>query len=78
MKRYHVRRRSSRPGRQPRHVPLRPLSRALWTLSLALAGIGPAAAQSLPTGLAVVNGQAQVSLVGNRMTMTNSPQAILN
>lgn len=78
MKRYHARRRSSRPGRQPRHVPLRPLSRALWTLSLALAGIGPAAAQSLPTGLAVVNGQAQVSLVGNRMTVTNSPQAILN
>ncbi|MBH9577752.1 YDG domain-containing protein [Inhella proteolytica] len=56
---------------------LRPLVQALAAsalLSLPLAAVS----QVLPSGLQVVRGQAQVSTQGQQMTVTNSPNAILN
>ncbi len=56
---------------------LRPLAQALAAsalLSLPLAAVS----QVLPSGLQVVRGQAQVSTQGQQMTVTNSPNAILN
>ena len=52
---------------------------ALLTLSPGVA-LSPATAAGtvLPTGPTVVAGQAQVITAGNRMTVTNTPQAILN
>lgn len=67
------------------HAPARPpRSRfAPHRLALALAGcslltLTPALAQTLPSGLAVASGQAQVNTAGNRMTVVNSPNAVLN
>ena len=53
---------------------LRPLVAALAALGLAQ----PIYAQQLPQGPAVVNGSANISTNGSQMTITNSPNAILN
>ncbi len=45
---------------------------------LGLAGVPPAAAQVLPSGLNVVHGQATAVVKGNQMTVTNSANAVLN
>ncbi len=73
---------SSSAGR--RALRLRPRTLA-WALvvagvapSLLPPGVGQAHAQSLPTGLQVVHGQASVNALGNQMTVTNSSGAILN
>jgi filamentous hemagglutinin family protein len=72
---------ASRPARGPRSRPRR------LALALALAGIAAhtllpagreARAQTLPSGMAVVRGQAAVNVNGNRMTVTNSTDAVLN
>ena len=47
-------------------------------LALCLAGPAALQAQALPGGLQVVQGQATVDTAGARMTITNSPNAILN
>jgi filamentous hemagglutinin family protein len=69
------------PARGPRSRPRR------LALALALAGIAAhalvpagreALAQALPSGMAVVRGQAAVNVNGNRMTVTNSADAVLN
>ncbi|HSW03224.1 filamentous hemagglutinin N-terminal domain-containing protein, partial [Aquabacterium sp.] len=68
--------RAARPMRR-RFAPKR-LALALAGCSLLTLMLDPALAQVLPSGLSVANGQAQVNTVGNRMTVVNSPQAVLN
>ena len=67
------------PAPRPVRAMLRPLSCAL---ALALGGVAvpglSLAGAALPTGLQVVHGQAQVSTQGQRMTVSNTPGAILN
>ena len=53
---------------------LRPLVAALAALGLAQ----PTYGQQLPQGPAVVNGSASIGTNGSQMTITNSPNAILN
>ena len=64
----------------PRIATLRlsPLARALAAASLLTLAHASAWPQSLPAGLNVVAGQAQLSTQGNQMTVANSPGAILN
>lgn len=59
---------------------MRRLAQALAAASLLTTGLAPlsAAEPTLPAGLSVVSGQAQISTIGARMTVTNSAQAILN
>src|SRR4051794_33208758 len=66
-------------GQAPRST-LRPLARALAASSLLTLGTGAgvAHAQALPGGLRIGSGQAQVSVAGQTMTVTNSANAILN
>ncbi|MFO1252967.1 MAG: hypothetical protein U1E77_17975 [Inhella sp.] len=52
---------------------LRPLARALIALCCT-----PALAATLPAGLQVQQGQAQLQQQGNQLTVRNSPNAILN
>ncbi|MEK8051501.1 YDG domain-containing protein [Ideonella sp. DXS22W] len=75
------------PSRSLRHPPATRRHPALRPLALAAAGLfatlplqaaGPALPTPLPTGLQVVQGQAQVATSGSRMTVTNSANAILN
>ena len=67
--------RAHRPACKPRWR-LSPLALAM---ACALAPVHrPATAQALPTGLAVVHGQASVVTAADRMTVTNSNGAILN
>nr|WP_316641658.1 YDG domain-containing protein [uncultured Roseateles sp.] len=60
-----------------RNAPRR-LAAALAAGSLLTLGLAAADAQTLPSGLNVVQGQARVNTVGNQMTVTNSNGAILN
>ena len=67
-----------RTRRQAVPLALRPL-----TLALALAGVaitlpGQAAGPALPAGLQVVQGQATLAASANRLTVTNSANALLN
>ena len=68
-----------RPRRRP---PVRALVRALAVAGvvshLGLVALSPAAAQALPSGMNVVHGQATAAVNGNRMTVTNSANAVLN
>jgi filamentous hemagglutinin family protein len=59
---------------------LRRLAIALAGVSLSslLPGLNAAQAQALPSGLAVMQGQANAVVSGNKMTVTNSANAILN
>lgn len=66
-------RRRRTPGQPCRWRPL-----ALAAASLFLPGAGWAAGPTLPSGLQVVQGQATVSTQGNRMTVSNSANALLN
>ena len=70
---------ASRARRRP---PVRALVRALAVAGvvshLGLAGVSPATAQVLPSGLNVVHGQAAAVVKGNQMTVTNSANAVLN
>ena len=81
------------PGSNPRRLrrdgsacrpalALKPLAAALCAGSLLSLALGPglrsATAQALPSGLTVVQGQARQSTVGNTLTVTNSPGAVLN
>jgi len=65
-----------------RRITPRRLAAALATGSLLTLAMGPglqlAGAQTLPSGLNVVQGRALVNTVGNKMTVTNSNGAILN
>ncbi|MDE2147624.1 MAG: filamentous hemagglutinin N-terminal domain-containing protein, partial [Burkholderiales bacterium] len=76
--------RAARPVRRARGWRLRPRALALALVaggaapSLLPPGTAQALAQSLPSGLQVVHGQASVSTLGNQMTVTNSAGAILN
>lgn len=65
------------PGFMPRRLVRALAGAALLSLPWPLA-LAQAQAPTLPSGLAVAAGQAQVSTQGNRMTVVNSPQAILN
>ena len=64
---------SSRPASAPRRLALAMAACSLFTLEPCLAQ-----AQTLPTGLTVAAGLAQVSTQGNSMTVKNTPNAILN
>ena len=69
---------AARPLRRTTPLTLRPLA-----LALALAGVvvtlpGQAAGPALPTGLQVVQGQATLAASANRLTVTNSANALLN
>ncbi|HSW03792.1 YDG domain-containing protein [Aquabacterium sp.] len=56
------------------------LALALSACSLLTLSLQPALAlaQTLPSGVSVVHGQAQVITSGNRMTVVNTPQTVLN
>ena len=62
----------------PRQFTTRRLARALAAASLLTLGHVTAWPQTLPTGLNVAAGQAQLSTVGSQMTVVSSPGAILN
>ena len=69
-------RQRGRTARRPRLV-LAPLALAVACL-LGAGPAGAAGAGALPTGWQVVQGQASVLTQGNRMTVTNSANALLN
>ena len=75
---------TSRVGRsrhRARHLTPRRLASALAACSLLTLSLRPSGelhAQTLPTGLNVVQGQVTVGTVGAAMTVTNSPNSILN
>ena len=70
---------AARHGRRP---PVRTLVRVLAMAGVVsfvtTAGLPPAAAQGLPSGMNVVHGQASAVVKGNQMTVTNSANAVLN
>ena len=75
--------RLDRTNRTNRHaMALQPLAAALAAGSMLALALGPglqsASAQTLPSGLTVVQGQARQSSVGNTLTVTSSPGAVLN
>ena len=68
---------SSGPApRRTRHA--RFARRALAASIMAAFGAAPPARAQLPTGAQVVNGSAQIAVSGSQMTITNSPNAVLN
>ena len=62
----------------PTHLGVRPLVRAMATCSLLSFWTGGAQAQALPTGMNTVSGQVSAKTNGNGLTVTNSPNAIIN
>jgi len=67
------------PGRRRPGLP-RPLALALAAACLFAAppGYGAGPALALPSGLQVVQGQATLAASGNRLTVSNSANALLN
>ena len=65
---------AARPGRRP---PVRTLVGVLAMAGVVsfvtTAGLPPAAAQGLPSGMNIVHGQASAVVKGNPMTVTNTP-----
>ena len=69
---------SARPPRRATPLTLRPLAGALALAGVVVTLPGQAAGPALPTGLQVVQGQATLAASGNRLTVTNSANALLN
>jgi filamentous hemagglutinin family protein len=64
--------------RPPVHTLVRVLAGAGVVSFLATAGLPPAFAQGLPSGMNVVHGRASAVVKGDQMTVTNSANAVLN
>jgi filamentous hemagglutinin family protein len=62
----------------PTHLGVHPLVRAMAACSLLSFWTGGPQAQALPTGMNTVAGQVSTKTSGNAMTVTNSPNAIIN
>ncbi|HET9702168.1 MAG TPA: filamentous hemagglutinin N-terminal domain-containing protein, partial [Burkholderiales bacterium] len=66
-----------KPRRRPRATRCFVPSQLALAVGLAL-GVAPPVILANPTGPVVVHGQAQFAAQGNRLTVTNSPNAIIN